>query len=107
MDNTWFFIKLINILNEKTSKSNNNQALQKQLKKARKRKAKIEKAAISAQQENKAELIYQIHSTITHHFPELFDWMRDIDDCRKKASKFELSAHLTACLAMFIFKTAA
>lgn len=31
--------------------------------------------------------------------------MREIDDCRKKASTFELAAHLTACLALFIFKT--
>lgn len=46
-----------------------------------------------------------MYSTITHHFPEIFEWMRDIDDCRKKASEFELAAHLTACLAMFIFKT--
>ena len=31
--------------------------------------------------------------------------MKQIDDCRKKASLFELSAHLTACLSLFIFKT--
>ena len=30
--------------------------------------------------------------------------MRDVDDCRKKASEYELAAHLTACLAMFLFK---
>lgn len=30
--------------------------------------------------------------------------MREIDDCRKKASDYELAAHLTACLAMFLFK---
>lgn len=31
--------------------------------------------------------------------------MREIDDCRKKASDYKLAAHLTACLAMFLFKT--
>ena len=30
--------------------------------------------------------------------------MREVDDCRKKASDYELTAHLTACLAMFLFK---
>lgn len=30
--------------------------------------------------------------------------MRDVDDCRKKASDYPLAAHLTACLAMFLFK---
>jgi hypothetical protein len=31
--------------------------------------------------------------------------MREIDGTRKKASKYELAVHLTACLAMFLFKT--
>ena len=31
--------------------------------------------------------------------------MRKVDDCRKKASNYELAAHLTACLAMFLFKS--
>jgi len=31
--------------------------------------------------------------------------MRAVDDCRKKASTYELAAHLTACLAMFLFKS--
>lgn len=30
--------------------------------------------------------------------------MRDVDDCRKKSSDYHLAAHLTACLAMFLFK---
>ena len=31
--------------------------------------------------------------------------MREVEDCRKKASTYELAAHLTACLAMFLFKS--
>lgn len=31
--------------------------------------------------------------------------MRAVDDCRKKTSTYELAAHLTACLAMFLFKS--
>jgi hypothetical protein len=74
--------------------------LQRRLKKQK----KLNKAAIREQKEKKTDLIYQIYGTITHHFPELFDWMRELDDPRKKASPLELAAHLTACLAMFIFK---
>lgn len=74
--------------------------MQRRLKKTK----KLNKAAIREQKEKKTDLIYQIYTTITHHFPELFDWMRELDDPRKKASPLELAAHLTACLAMFIFK---
>lgn len=31
--------------------------------------------------------------------------MRQVNDCRKKASDYELAAHLTACLALFLFKS--
>ena len=46
-----------------------------------------------------------MYRTIGSYFPELFDWMRELEDCRKKASHYELAAHLTACLAMFLFKS--
>ncbi len=46
-----------------------------------------------------------MHLTIHEHFPELLDWMRQVDDVRKKASNYELAAHLTACLALFLFKS--
>ncbi|MCX7112771.1 MAG: hypothetical protein NTX45_22150 [Proteobacteria bacterium] len=45
-----------------------------------------------------------MYRTIGLHFPELSGWMREVDDCRNKASDYELAAHLTACLAMFLFK---
>jgi hypothetical protein len=50
--------------------------LQRRLKKQK----KLNKAAIREQKEKKTDLIYQIYATITHHFPELFDWMRELDD---------------------------
>ena len=31
--------------------------------------------------------------------------MREVDDPRHKASTYELAAHLTACLAIFLFKS--
>jgi len=49
--------------------------------------------------------VHEMYRTICQHFPELFDWMREVDDCRKKASTYELAAHMTACLAMFLFKS--
>jgi hypothetical protein len=45
-----------------------------------------------------------MYRTIYLHFPELFNWMREVDDCRKKASDYALAAHLTGCLAIFLFK---
>ncbi len=45
-----------------------------------------------------------MHTTIRHHFPALLTQMRAIDEVREKASDYELAAHLTACLALFLFK---
>lgn len=91
----------------KTSKSYSKRSQQKQQKKNRKRKQKQKKIAVeeAKQKKKQTNLIYMLHSTISHNFPQLFQWMREIDDCRKKASEYELAAHLTACLAMFLFKT--
>ena len=47
-----------------------------------------------------------MRTTIEHYFPTLFDQLRALDDVRHtgKASDYELAAHLTACLALFLFK---
>lgn len=42
--------------------------------------------------------------TIQQHFPILFVLMREVEDPRKRSSDYDLAAHLTACLAMFLFK---
>ena len=70
------------IINEKTSTGNHSKVQKKQLRKKSKRKNK--KAVIAEQKQKKTDLIYQLHRTICHHFPQLFEWMREIDDCRKK-----------------------
>ena len=44
-----------------------------------------------------------MHRTIEHFFPDLFSWMREIEDCRSK-SEYELAEIITACLSMFLFK---
>jgi hypothetical protein len=35
-----------------------------------------------------------MYRPIRLYFPELFNWMRELEDCRKKASDYELAAHL-------------
>ena len=47
-----------------------------------------------------------MYTTIRHHFPGLFSQMREIEEVRDKdkASDYELAAHLTACLALFLFR---
>jgi hypothetical protein len=78
-----------------------------QLKKRQKQtaKRKIKQQQEIYQKEKQTDLVYQIYQTIVHHFPLLFDWMGEIDDCRKKKSSYELAALLTACLSMSLFKT--
>lgn len=72
--------------------------------KIKQREASAHKQVIAEQKRKKTALVYEMHRTIRQHFPDLLDWMRQVDDCRKKASDYELAAHLTACLAMFLFK---
>ncbi|KOR32415.1 hypothetical protein TI05_07365 [Achromatium sp. WMS3] len=49
-------------------------------------------------------IIAQIYATIIQLFPELFEWMREIEDFRE-ASDYDLAEIITASLAMFLFKT--
>jgi len=56
------------------------------------------------QKEKQTDLVDQMYQTITHHFPLLFDWLREVEDCRKKKSTYELAALLTACISMSLFK---
>ena len=73
--------------NEKTSRQHNNQIQKKQLKKDKKCQKKLKKAATTVQKRKQTDLVYIIYTTINYHFPELLDWMREIDGTRKKASK--------------------
>ena len=45
-----------------------------------------------------------MYTTIRHHFPALLRQMRAIDEVRTNACDYELAAHLTAGLALFLFK---
>lgn len=94
---------LIDKNHEKNTQRESKQFQQRCLRKKCKRKEK--QKLIREQKQKKTDLIYQMHQTIHHHFPELFDWMREVDDCRKKKSTYELATLLTACLAMYLFKS--
>jgi hypothetical protein len=47
--------------------------------------------------------VYQIHKTIRHHFPDLFEKLNELKDCRKR-SDYSLAAIISGALAMFLFK---
>jgi len=48
-------------------------------------------------------LIHIIFQTISNFYPDLFDYMREIEDHRKKPD-YEIAEIITACIAMFLFK---
>ena len=68
------------------------------------RQQRKRKQQIAAQKRSDTALIYEMYTTLRHHFPALFTQMRAIDEVRANASDYELAAHLTACLCLFLFK---
>ena len=62
------------------------------------------KRKLSRQTRLRGESIaWQLYQTIDHFFPELFEHMREIEDCRRRGD-YELAELITACIALFIFK---
>jgi hypothetical protein len=47
--------------------------------------------------------VFRLYKTIVHHFPDLFEKIREIEDYRPKR-KYELVELIVACIAMFLFK---
>ena len=52
----------------------------------------------------KRNIVNQLYKTIDHFFPDLFVWLSEIEDHRRK-SKYELAELITACIAMYVFKS--
>ncbi|HAO23151.1 MAG TPA: hypothetical protein DCQ37_23485 [Desulfobacteraceae bacterium] len=48
-------------------------------------------------------LIFRLCKTIFHYFPDLYDKIGEIEDCRKK-KVYELTELITAAIMMFILK---
>lgn len=69
------------------------------------RQKEIKKREANRPSREKKELVFEMLATIREHFPDLLEWMRQVDDVRQKVSTYELAAHLTACLAVFLFKS--
>lgn len=88
----------------KKTKTNLNQAAYR-ARKTKQRQTKIKQRKADKPKREKKELVLEMLLTIREHFPEMFDWMREIDDVRQKASTYELAAILRACLAMYLFKS--
>ena len=63
---------------------------------AKKKRLKIRK------QELQRSVVYQLYRTITHFFPDMFEYIREIEDYRGK-STYSLVEIIVACIAMFIF----
>ncbi len=70
----------------------------------RKRAKRQAKQRPAPQRGRGQELVYQIYQTIQHFFPKLFEQMRELEDCRKKAD-YSLAEIITAGVAMFVLKT--
>ena len=50
------------------------------MKKAKQREADIKKRAVNEQKMEKQELVYQMLIAMRQHFPELLNWMSEVDD---------------------------
>ncbi|MDM8551220.1 hypothetical protein QUF72_14135 [Desulfobacterales bacterium HSG2] len=51
----------------------------------------------------KKDMIFSLRRTVSHYFPDLFDRIGELEDCRKKRH-YELAEVIMACVLMFIFK---
>ncbi|RLC00128.1 MAG: hypothetical protein DRI57_32710 [Deltaproteobacteria bacterium] len=51
----------------------------------------------------KKDMIFSLSRTVSHYFPDLFDRIGELEDCRKKRH-YELAEVIMACVFMFIFK---
>jgi hypothetical protein len=54
--------------------------------------------------QEKRSIANQLYKTIQHFFPDLFVWLSEIEDHRRK-STYELTELITSCIAMYVFKS--
>src|SRR3990172_51278 len=48
-------------------------------------------------------LVFRLYKTIVQYFPDLYEQIRQIEDCRKKGD-YELAELITASIALYLFK---
>jgi hypothetical protein len=69
----------------------------------KKQKSKVKEKARNRERAMRKNIVFKLYKTIVHHFPDLFEKIREIEDCRPKKS-YELVELIVACIAMFLFK---
>ncbi len=75
-----------------------------QQKRARHTARRQEKKRLTAATQSRGKaMVCQLFKTINHFFPDLFDQLRQIEDCRRQ-SDYMLSEILMAAIALFIFQ---
>jgi hypothetical protein len=81
------------------------QRIKKKLRRQEKKKlrAKAKKKRLNLKKNKGKNIVFSLHKTIIHNFPDLYERMRKLEDYRKN-SHYELAELITACIAMFIFK---
>jgi len=70
----------------------------------KKRKRKEIAKLIKTNKHKGKSITFQLIQTVSHFFPDLFDRVRQIEDCRKKTSDYEPAELIIAGIAMFLFK---
>jgi hypothetical protein len=69
----------------------------------KRQKSEAQKKARNRERGLRRNIVFRLYQTIMHHFPDLFEKMRQIEDCRSKG-RYQLVELTMAALAMFIFK---
>lgn len=73
-------------------------------KEARNRIRKYKQKLNQISKQNAKNIVLQLWKTITHFFPDLFERIKEIEDCRNK-SEYELVELIVACIFMMMIKS--
>lgn len=65
--------------------------------------SKVREKARNKEKAMRRNIVFRLYKTIVHHFPDLFEKIREIEDYRPKRN-YELVELIVACIAMFLFK---
>jgi hypothetical protein len=65
--------------------------------------SKAKEKALNRERAMRRNIVFRLYKTIVHHFPDLFEKIREIEDYRPKRN-YELVELIVACIAMFLFK---
>lgn len=69
----------------------------------KRRESKAKEKTRNREKAMRRNIVFRLYKTIMHHFPDLFEKIREIEDYRPKRN-YELVELIVACIAMFLFK---